>query len=816
MTLLNHIRTLAADNDVNPVLTDAKLQETVELLSVRGEGDNRRINLLHAAIEYLYQIEAFRPDTNPQRVKAASERRAFLEKIHNDDNRRERYDVEYDLEAVVVISGGSTSGGTSGTVNQATVYELLKDILVEGAGITLTNDDVEDEITLSSKDQTARDAAAAAQGAADSAATAAGNANSAAAKVAQDLVAETTARTSADSALDARVKTLEDGGTSVGIESILLPAKSSGGADRRATVTMTWTLAEIRTVEAQFAEPEGDFILSAMLSDQSEFTVEHVEWDDTNSELDVVLRNVGGGTRADTYTGRVTLNVLRGAEGGGGGTGDVTTAQLEAEAKARSDGDDLQVETVGTVQRYADVIALQANSAQPLRMIISADIQVPVRQGVTQALSEGEILEFAPRSTTPEPYLTVNLNWRDDLTHVSDTASTETEWNAKTAAHATVHNNLWLRVTKRLFSTISGARRAREVGELYHVPPRSTIANFIVDTTSKEEADAIVNNAIANGVALWARGPGQNVDNQNNRAYPLPGDLAPNPQKDYALFNNGNRNEWRAVSASGTPLSDDDKAVLVGLVLEPASVIGRLKDSFAGTYTLRSSNAAALPTSLFWSVLVQGQVIHPRTAWTHGNTRTFTIDDTEAERIANNLPAGDNHLNVDVQFHDASSDGNLVAQVNLGLGVLPEASTGGGGGGPSVEVAYDSKTAVQGNDGTFTLENLSENEVVKFILKVTISASVAGSDYLIGVGSNTAWSAAYGEFIGATALPKVTSETSGDLPRVSSQIAEYLHHSSSITTATFYAFITGGTVPQPNWPSSQYQILAIRFKPSGG
>ena len=108
------------------------------------------------------------------------------------------------------------------------------------------------------------------------------------------------------------IDTLKMSGGGAGIESILLPSKSSGSTDRRNITTITWTLAEIRTVEAEFEEPTGDYVLFAHLSDHSQFSVQRVLWDATNDELDVELRNESGNDR--TFSGRVTLFVLRGAE----------------------------------------------------------------------------------------------------------------------------------------------------------------------------------------------------------------------------------------------------------------------------------------------------------------------------------------------------------------------------------------------------------------------------------------------------------------------------------------------------------------------
>lgn len=147
---------------------------------------------------------------------------------------------------------------------------------------------------------------------------------------------EAAAREQADTSLDGRVAAIETGtplkrlgydasgdlaefdpggaGGFAALESILLPAKNSPSIARRATGTTTWTLAEIRTVAADFQVPSDDYLLAAHLSDHSEFSVVHVAWDDVDDEVDVVIRNINGETRGDVFAGRVTLTVLRGAE----------------------------------------------------------------------------------------------------------------------------------------------------------------------------------------------------------------------------------------------------------------------------------------------------------------------------------------------------------------------------------------------------------------------------------------------------------------------------------------------------------------------
>ena len=369
--------------------------------------------------------------------------------------------------------------------------------------------------------------------------------------------------------------------------------------------------------------------------------------------------------------------------------------QVDDEAALRLAGDDLQIEEVGTRQRYIDVVALQATSNNPLRMVISADIQVPPASGSgpDQALAQGEVLEFAPRTNTPEPYRTVNINWRADQTHVSDTVETETQWNAKTSAHANVHNHLWLRVTKRLFSTISGARRAREVGELYHIPPRSTVAEFIVDTTSKEEADAIVNAAIENSVAFWARSAPGNVVN-GQRAYPLPGDLAENPQKDRYLANDGNKNVWRAVSSTAAPadgsidtakLKDDavtGPKIAAGAVAPhqmtsrgQASLLNAtivpVRPAIAGQYTVTFGDPGVLNTGIFVQVVLNGRVVGGRSAWTQQQSLSVTPTADDVTAIAR---VNANAITVAVEFRaEASGPGlpitTLLLTVDIDQGV---------------------------------------------------------------------------------------------------------------------------------------------------
>ena len=246
----------------------------------------------------------------------------------------------------------------------------------------------------------------------------------------------------------------------------------------------------------------------------------------------------------------------------GGGSGDVTTAQFNAAIAAqnsaraalatRSDqGDDLQIVEVNTAAHYTQTLAAQKTSANPLRIIIGADFTVTV-SGRQIAHQFGQVLEFAPRSDSPENFATIPLEWVDNLKHLSTTASSEAEFTAAVNSNATKWTHLWIRCTARFFATIDGDRRARQIGELYHVPPHDVSPpQFIVDTTSNAEAIAIINDAIANGVALWARGPGQNVNAQNERVYPKASDLGPGQDNDFVLFTTGTGIiSWKALPAA--------------------------------------------------------------------------------------------------------------------------------------------------------------------------------------------------------------------------------------------------------------------------
>ena len=408
------------------------------------------------------------------------------------------------------------------------------------------------------------------------------------------------------------------------------------------------------------------------------------------------------------------------------------------EATLREEGDDLQVEEVGTRQRYIDVVALQADSNNPLRMIITADIQVPPASGSgpDQALADGEILEFAPRSNSPEPYRTVNLHWREDQTHVSDTVETETEWNRKTAAHASVHNHLWLRVTKRLTSTIGSERRAREVGELYHIPPRSTVANFIADASGGGPATAApsirvsptnidiftdldgdytlaaenldVDSLVAAGVndwAIWFKQepvhvaptnwtPASNLIVNFNINTTEETQIALTAQDRIVpvslVFNKRESGATTYVSqvdyngftvgesSGGTPADTRTPQQIADEIdweISPGDVY---RNGIAGKYTLRYGDLSELGSAVFATVGA-GLYSTARTQLTlAGGRLEYEIDATNGGAIADNTDVGASSFPTLINLYTAQTGGVAIATIRRGVGLIRGGVSGSG------------------------------------------------------------------------------------------------------------------------------------------
>lgn len=258
------------------------------------------------------------------------------------------------------------------------------------------------------------------------------------------------------------------------------------------------------------------------------------------------------------------------------------------------------------------------------------------------------------------------LDWRANTQSLRREVSTETEWNAAVASQALQNRFLYLLVTKRLFSTIGTARRAREAGELYRVPPRSTTAEYIVDTTSTDEVNAIVNAAIANGVALWARGPGQNVDDQSRQVYPLAGVFAPGQDNGFALFTDGTgKLSWQRVTATLT------QAQQIGLLaIHPRSSTinytpGKLDTALAGTIRLIVANPELLTGDIWVQGSVDGQPVLAREKWTAATGALDFVITAQLSRLIGQNPA----LDVEVSFYDAANAGNLVETLRYSIGL---------------------------------------------------------------------------------------------------------------------------------------------------
>ena len=373
--------------------------------------------------------------------------------------------------------------------------------------------------------------------------------------------------------------------------------------------------------------------------------------------------------------------------GDGGGSGDVTAEQLKAEADLRSDGDNLQTETLTRAADLFTFLPDQLLSDSPATLLTEVDVEA-VYGGEDHRYGAGDLIYFPPKSITGK----VMCNVYNELPIITDSVATEAEWNARVNRHTAETNVLFLRVSKRLFSTIAGSRRAREVGELYRLNKNSNRAWFITDTTTTEEVNAIVNTAITNSVAFWARSAPGNVVN-GQRAYPLPADLAPTPAKDQYLANDGNKNVWRAVSG-GTPADGSittaklaDRAVtgdklarntVAGDNLTPRVQTALLqmrtdpvRESASGAYTIAFGDAGLLGGSLFIQIRMNGRLVGAREAWTQQATLTRTpnaADLIEINRVSTTS------VIITADWYSQLSGGNLVAGANYEVAIVPAVS----------------------------------------------------------------------------------------------------------------------------------------------
>ena len=128
----------------------------------------------------------------------------------------------------------------------------------------------------------------------------------------------------------------------------------------------------------------------------------------------------GNGPKPDTggYLGTTGIvsdiaqaSDIRGPQGQKGDKGDiesgVTAEQLQEERDARKAGDDPQAIVVASASSYQSALNQQATSEQPLTIEITADIS-GTRGGSPYSWSEGDILEFAPNSDSPERLFNIN------------------------------------------------------------------------------------------------------------------------------------------------------------------------------------------------------------------------------------------------------------------------------------------------------------------------------------------------------------------------------------------------------------------------
>ena len=131
--------------------------------------------------------------------------------------------------------------------------------------------------------------------------------------------------------------------------------------------------------------------------------------------------------RSTTHVRILTLPQL-------GGGGDISQATFDAEVTARTMGDDPQRVQVNTANDYATAVTAQARSPRPLWIWAMADIRATVA-GQTHMADEGDVIYFAPRSTSPKAIVTLpNIDGKadqDDVDAISDRADLALEYTRR-------------------------------------------------------------------------------------------------------------------------------------------------------------------------------------------------------------------------------------------------------------------------------------------------------------------------------------------------------------------------------------------------
>lgn len=311
----------------------------------------------------------------------------------------------------------------------------------------------------------------------------------------------------------------------------------------------------------------------------------------------VFYSNAAGGL--DNLIASVTFDIdlIAAAQAGG----DVTTAQLEAEADLRESGDDLQSIVIASAANLTSALDAQATSDNPLIAVFSQPVTL---SGTTYAA--GLVIFIAPRSRAIErigEFISpINLSVNRSIAR--DAAAFTIAVNAqKTDPH------MEFITAEATFSATAGTPSGTyqvKAGDLWYMSPFGTVPHLLyrpIPDASKQDA-----------------------------------------------------------------LTLQQRAELIDLRLSATAIIptvANLRKPIEFSY-----DAPAILGPTLWAELTISGVTPARQAMVQSaGTLTFTLSNAQAQSIANTK---DPSLNVRVAIYDASTGGNLLANLHRNITVIPE------------------------------------------------------------------------------------------------------------------------------------------------
>ena len=127
-----------------------------------------------------------------------------------------------------------------------------------------------------------------------------------------------------------------------------------------------------------------------------------------------------------------------------------------------------------------------------------------------------------------------------------------------------------------------------------------------------------------------------------------------------------------SISGGGESLSFQSKVELTSYRVTPNLLSGRNSADLQRNYQIVFENPSILPDA-FYEVSAAGQTILTRRAWTTSTASVnFSISETIATAISDNINDTDNHFNVDVNWYDAASGGTLIGELKLTINIPPK------------------------------------------------------------------------------------------------------------------------------------------------